>query len=105
MELYQVSIFGEYQQIVTKKQYVPRKLNKQQTIFKGKLQRLYKLYEQLYKYQNISILEQREVIMKDNLVIYPDEQQAEPIETIKMDVFKNIDKKIEIAEKEVQKYQ
>lgn len=99
MSLYQINIFGECQKVIKKDnpEYKPKKLSKKNQILKQKLKILYELYERLYKLQNISILEQREVIVKKDLVIYPDERQAEPIETIEMNVLNDIDKRIEVA--------
>ena len=102
MKLWQVSIFGEYEQVIEKdnKEYKPRKLSKKDRILQQKIKKLYDIYEKLYKAQNISILEQREVIMKEGLIIYPDEQQAEPIETAQMTI-KDIDKKISVAQEKL----
>ena len=100
MELYQATIFGERREVIKKDnpEYRPKKLSKKNQIFKQKLEKLYNIYSKLYEMQNISILEQREVILKKDLVIYPDERQAEPIKTVKLDIENNIDKKLEIAE-------
>ena len=99
MKLWQVSIFGEYQQVIEKdnKECEPKELSEKDKILQQKIKTLYDLYDKLYKAQNISILEQREVIMKEGLIIYPDEQQAEPIETAQMTI-KDIDKKISVAQ-------
>lgn len=103
MELYQANIFGGKEQVIEKHnpEYKPKKLSKKDQILKQKLKILYDLYETLYNLQEISILEQREVILKKDLVIYPDERQAEPIETVKLDIENHIDKKIEVAQKKI----
>lgn len=107
MEVYQVDIFGKYQKVITKdsKEYKPKKLNKKNRILKEKLKILYGLYEELYKKQEISILEYREVIMKDNLIIYPEDRQAEPKKIINLNVLDDIDKRIEETQKEIEKYE
>lgn len=107
MGLYQATIFGECREVIKKDnpEKKPKKLSKKNQIFKQKLEKLYNIYDKLYEMQNISILEQREVIVKKNLVIYPDERQAEPIESIKLDIENNIDKKLEIAEQTYERLQ
>ena len=103
----QVNIFGDYKIIVEKnnKTIHPRKTEPQTTKLKQKIALLYNLYKKLYEKQNISILEQREVIVKENLIIYPGDMQAEPKESIKMHLIDDIDKKIEIAQNELNKYE
>ena len=107
MELYQATIFGERREVIKKDnpEYKPKKLSKKNKILKQKLKILYDLYERLYNLQNVSILEQREVILKKDLVIYPDERQAEPIETVQLNIENHIDKKIEVAQKKYEQLQ
>ena len=95
MELKQASIFGEYKQVVKKynknnKKSVPTKTKE----LKEKITILYNLYQLLYEKLNIDCLEQREIIIKQNIIIYPDEQQAEPIEITNMNILDDIDKRI-----------
>lgn len=107
MELYQATIFGERRQVIKKDnpEYKPKKLSKKNQILKRKLKILYEIYERLYNLQNVSILEQREVIVKKDLVIYPDERQAEPIETVNMNILNDIDKRIEVAQNKYEQLQ
>ncbi len=107
MELYQANIFGGKEEVIEKHnpEYKPKKLSKKDQILKQKLSILYKLYEKLYNLQEISILEQREVILKKDLVIYPDERQAEPIETVQLNIENHIDKKIEVAQEKYKQLQ
>lgn len=97
MVLKQASIFGEYKQIV-KKNNRKIKTRKNEEL-KEKITVLYALYEQLYNNMQISILEPRELITKNNIVAYVDEKQAEPISIINMNVLDDIDKRIEIMKK------
>ena len=107
MELYQANIFGGKEEVIEKHnpEYKPKKLSKKDQILKQKIKILYDLYERLYNSQNISILEQREVILKKDLVIYPDERQAEPIETVQLNIENHIDKKIEVAQEKYEQLQ
>ena len=97
MELYQVSVFGEKKVIKENNKKSKRNQNKNTTL-KQKLKSLYKLYYLIYETQNINLLEQREVIIKGDLIIYPQDNQAEPLSSINMNVLDDIDKRIEIAE-------
>lgn len=103
MELYQANIFGGSQKVIVKDSppIKPKKLNKKNRILKAKLKTLHTLYEKIYELQNIGLLEQREVIVKKDLIIYPDEKQAEPIETIQMNLLSDIDKRIEITKEKL----
>lgn len=98
MVLKQVDIFGEYKEIVKKttKQKTRKKTNFYK--FREKIELLYKLYEELYNRQNISILEPRDVIIKGNIIVYPEDKQAEPVELINLTIY-DIDKRIEIMKK------
>ena len=100
MGIYQISIFGEKKEITKSlnTHLITKKLNLKGKAFKKKIQKLHKIYDKIFEILNISLLEQREVIMEKGLIIYPDEQQAEPIETIKMNLLNDIDKRIEKAE-------
>lgn len=103
MELYQLDIFGQKKKIKgCAKRGSPRIKNKD---LKAKIHTLYSLYFRLYKTQNIPILDTREIIMRKNLIVYPDEMQAEPKETLEMNLLDDIDKRIAITEKEVEKYE
>ena len=103
MELYQANIFGGSQKVIIKDRapIKPKKLNKKNRILKEKLKTLHTLYEKIYELQNIGLLEQREIIIKKDLIIYPDEKQAEPIETIQMNLLSDIDKRIEITKEKL----
>lgn len=103
MELYQANIFGGSQKVIVKDSapIKQKKLNKKNRILKEKLKTLHTLYEKIYELQNIGLLEQREVIVKKDLIIYPDEKQAEPIETIQMNLLSDIDKRIEITKEKL----
>lgn len=99
MVVRQAGIFGEYKQVVIKKKSTPKKRKNEE--LKQKINILYNLYQQLYEKQNISLLEPREVIIKGDIIVYPQDRQAEPIEIIKMNVLDDIDKRIEVMEKTV----
>lgn len=62
-------------------------------VLRQKIELLYKLYEELYNRQNISILEPRDVVIKGNIIIYPEDRQAEPIELINLTIY-DIDERI-----------
>lgn len=95
MVLMQLSLSGEPKAVSLKiKTKKPKKLNSKNRILQAKIKELYGLYQKLYELQNISILEQREVIIKGDIIIYPDERQAEPIENIFIKI-EDIDKRIE----------
>ena len=100
MGLYQINIFGKSQKVIQKnnKEYKPKKLNKKNETLKQKLKILYTLYDKLYKLQNINLLEQREIIKKGDIIVYVEDRQAEPVETKKMNVLNDIDKRIEITQ-------
>lgn len=94
MVLKQVTIFGGLEPVKIKKDQRKKENNKNK-VLKEKITLLYNLYYQLYTKQNIDIFEQKEIILKDNIIIYVDEKQAEPIEFINLALIENIDKKIE----------
>lgn len=97
MECKQANIFGGCISIVIKdnKEAKPRKLSKKGVKLKQKIQVLYSMYEQLYERQNISLLEPKDFIIKNNILIYPDERQAEPVELLNTTI-EDIDKRLEI---------
>lgn len=92
MVLKQASIFGEYKEIVIKKKSTPKKRKNEE--LKQKINILYNLYQQLYEKQNISLLESKEIIINKNIIAYPEERQAEPLELITMNILDDIDKRI-----------
>lgn len=100
MELKQVNIFGEYDnlKVIKKNDTKIKKVIKENENLKQKIKILYKMYEQLYEKQNISILEPRDIIIRNNIVIYPEDRQAEPIDTITLGIYE-IDERIEIMKK------
>lgn len=97
MALRQASIFGDYKDVIknNKKKSTKKEKNKE---LKKKLNILYCLYQQLYETLNIELLDQREVIIKNNIVAYPEDRQAEPMEIINMNILDDIDKRIEVME-------
>ena len=99
MELKQAGIFGEYY-LVGKKKKSKKNNNNKNVELKQKLQLLYDLYEKLYEQQNINPLEYRDVIIKGNIIVYPEERQAEPINSIKLTIH-DIDKRISIMQEMV----
>lgn len=109
---YQECIFGGKIEIKNKDNIVNnKKLNKKKLLFKNKILELYDLYDTLYCMLNIDILEQKEIIIKKNIVAYTEYRQAEPIELIKINNFtnindlSNIEKKIEIMKKVIKEYE
>lgn len=102
-----MSIFGECKPVVGKHtpEYKPRKLSKKNRELKQKLETLYDLYYKLYELQNISILEQREIIRKGDIIVYVEDRQAEPIEISNMNVLDDIDKRIKITQEKYEQLQ
>jgi hypothetical protein len=98
MELKQAGIFGEYYLVGKKKK--SKKNDNKNVELKQKLQLLYDLYERLYEQQNIDPLEYRDIIIKGNIIVYPEERQAEPIDSIKLTTY-DIDKRISIMQEAV----
>ena len=90
MELKQASIFGNYIKIGRKKRNTPR--NKDPGL-KDKIRLLYGMYEKLYEQQNVKLFEIRDFIIKNNIAIYPDDRQAEPIELQRYTIY-DIDERI-----------
>ena len=107
MELYQATIFGDCRKVIEKHnpEYKPKKLSKKNRELKQKVETLYDLYYKLYELQNISILEQREIIRKGDIIVYVEDRQAEPIEISNMNVLDDIDKRIEITKEIYKEYQ
>lgn len=93
MGLKQADIFGGYKEI-KKKTAIPTK-KKENKLLKQKIDILYRMYEELYRKQNIGLLEQRDAIIKNNIVVYPEEKQAEPINIIKLSIY-DIDERIKV---------
>ena len=91
-EVKQAGLFGGYKLIV-KKVKKPKELPAK-NVLKEKIKRLYTLYEELYELQEIEILETREIIIKGNILIYPQDRQAEPKELINLTIY-DIDLRIE----------
>lgn len=100
MECKQANIFGGCISIVIKdnKDVKPKELSDKGKELRYKLSVLYEMYEQLYKKQNIPLLEQKDIIIKNNILVYPDERQAEPIELINT-TLEDIDQRIEVMRK------
>jgi hypothetical protein len=93
MGLKQADIFGGHKEI-KKKTATPtkKKVNK---LLKQKIDILYAMYEELYRKQNIGLLEQRDAIIKNNIIAYPEEKQAEPTNIIKLSIY-DIDERIKV---------
>ena len=89
---YQVDIFGNKVPVKSKTQTKKKKLKK--TEFKKKINILYDLDEQLYNKYDINLLEQREIIIKQDVIIYPQDRQAEPKDIINLTIY-DLDKRIE----------
>ena len=98
--LKQVNIYGELIEIACKSKSVQKPRNQK---LKQKIDKLYALYENLFKKQDVNILELREVIVKDDILIYPEDRQAEPVCMIELTI-EDIDKRIEIMSKFMEKY-
>lgn len=96
MVLKQADIFGGYKLVINNnnEKLQPPIKKASNKILKQKINILYKLYETLYERQNISLLDNRDVIINKNIISYPEERQAEPIELIYLSIY-DIDKKIE----------
>ena len=107
MELYQATIFGDCQKVIEKHnpEHKPKKLSKKNRELKQKLEILYDLYYKLYELQNISILEQREIIKKGDIIVHVEDRQAEPIEIGNMNVLDDIDKRIEATQERLKDYE
>lgn len=93
MGLKQADIFGGHKEI-KKKTATPTK-KKENKLLKQKIDILYAMYEELYRKQNIGLLEQRDAIIKNNIIAYPEEKQAEPINIIKLSIY-DIDERIKV---------
>lgn len=101
MGIKQADIFGGCIEIKKKIAAPTKKPKKTNEVLKQKINILYELYEQLYKKQNIGILEQRDVIVKNNIIVYPEDKQAEPINIIKLTIY-DIDERIKIMRQTLQ---
>lgn len=94
MGLKQVNLFGEQILIINKNnKSVKSKIKDKNKTLKNKIEILYKMYEELYEKQNINLLDNREIIMKGNIISYPEERQSEPIDIINLGIY-DIDKRI-----------
>lgn len=94
MEFKQVNIFGEQILIVNKNnKSVKFKTKNKNKVLENKIKILYKMYEELYEKQNINLLDNREIIIKKNIIYYLEERQAEPIDIINLSI-NDIDKRI-----------
>ena len=87
----QADIFGGYKEI-KKKTAAPIKKRANDSL-KQKINILYEMYEELYRKQNIGLLEQRDAVIKNNVIAYPEDKQAEPINIIKLSIY-DIDERI-----------
>ena len=102
MVLKQANIFGEYKVVIknNKKKSTKREKNKE---LKTKLKILYELYQKLYEKLDINLLEQKEIIIKKNIIVYPEDRQAEPMEIINMNILDDIDERIKVMQETVEK--
>lgn len=87
----QADIFGGYKEI-KKKTAAPAE-KKENNLLKQKLNILYEMYAELYRKQNIGLLEQRDAVIKNNIIAYPEDKQAEPITIIQLSIY-DIDERI-----------
>ena len=94
MDCIQIDIYGKEK--VLKKKNKKRKsiCDPKELILKTKIDILYELYEKLYERFNVDLMEQREAIVINNIILFVEERQAEPIELINLTLCENIDYKI-----------
>lgn len=81
MVLQQTNIFGESTKIVLSK---PKKssVNQDDELLSKKYEKLYNIYDKIYESLNISLFEQKEIIIIGKTIIaYPEERQAELLGT------------------------
>lgn len=91
MGLRQATLFGEAK-AASKKPPAKPKRKKQQTT-KNKIDILYSLYEKLFYKSEVWLLTPKEAVIKDNIIYYVDERQAEPIGMSELTI-SDIDKRI-----------
>lgn len=91
MVLRQATLFGEAKAVGKKPPTKPKR-KKQQTT-KNKIDILYSLYEKLFYKSDIWLLTAKEAVIKDNIIYYVDERQAEPIGMSELTIC-DIDKRI-----------
>lgn len=95
MVLQQLDIFGNAKSIPTNKKTVKSSKNRDDILLSQKLQKLHKIYEQIYDTLDISIFDKREIIYySKTIVAYPDERQAE----VRGTQFLDLDTRIKINE-------
>lgn len=93
MDCIQIDIYGN-KKVLKKKNKKVSICDQKELILKNKIKFLYKMYEQLYESLNIDLMEQREVVIKNNIIAYVEDRQAEPLELINLALCENIDYKI-----------
>lgn len=93
MDCIQIDIYGN-KKILKKKNKKVSICNQKEIILKNKIKELYKMYEQLYESLNIDLMEQNEVVIKNNIIAFIEDRQAEPLELINLALCENIDYKI-----------
>lgn len=95
MSYTQLDIFGNKKAAACKKikKKVPE-YNIREITLARKIKMLYALYEQLYEQLEIDLMEQQEIIIKNNIIAFIEERQAEPIELINLELCENIDFKL-----------
>ena len=93
MDCIQIDIYGN-KKVLKKKNKKVSISDQKELILKNKIKFLYKMYEQLYESLNIDLMEQREVVIKNNIIAYVEDRQAEPLELINLALCENIDYKI-----------
>lgn len=91
MVLRQATLFGEAKAVGIKTPAKPKR-KKQQTT-KNKIDILYSLYEKLFYKSDVWLLTAKEAVIKDNIIYYVDERQAEPIGMSELTIC-DIDKRI-----------
>lgn len=94
MDCIQIDIYGNKKILKKKKNKKVSISDQKELILKNKIKFLYKMYEQLYESLNIDLMEQREVVIKNNIIAYVEDRQAEPLELINLTLCENIDYKI-----------
>lgn len=102
MELGQVTVFGEVKP-VGKPPSAKTKRQKSQEI-KNKISILYNLYEKLFYKSDVWLMTTKEAVIKDNIIYYVDERQAEPIGMSELTI-NDINQRIKIMSELLQKGQ
>lgn len=100
MELRQATLFGEAEAVGEKTTAKPKR-QKSQDIH-NKISILYNLYEKLFYKSDVWLMTTKEAVIKDNIIYYVDERQAEPIGMSELTI-NDIDQRIKIMSELLQK--